>query len=167
MNNDLAALPQGLQTLGGVEFDVRGVVQLAGASLWQEGFPEAVTGIPVKNRCARMHFLHATGWSVRDGTQIGSYIVRYADGRRRFIPILYGQDVRDWRTQGGPGSGNELETVVWRKTGPSNSQSAGFHRLFKSVWENPFPEVEIEAIDFVSAMTEAAPFLIAITAEFK
>jgi len=34
---------------------------------------------------------------------------------------------------------------------------------FRSI--NPRPEVEIQSIDFKSAMTEAAPFLIAITAE--
>jgi hypothetical protein len=36
--NNLAALPSGLQTFGGIMFDVRGVVQLAGRRLWREGF---------------------------------------------------------------------------------------------------------------------------------
>ena len=36
-------------------------------------------------------------------------------------------------------------------------------QLFRRTWENPTPEVEITSIDFVSAITGAAPFLIAIT----
>lgn len=38
-------------------------------------------------------------------------------------------------------------------------------RLFKSTWENPRPLVRVTSIDFVSTMKQAAPFLIAITAE--
>jgi hypothetical protein len=38
-------------------------------------------------------------------------------------------------------------------------------RLFKTSWVNPFPDEEITSIDYVSAMSDAAPFLIAITAE--
>jgi hypothetical protein len=32
-------------------------------------------------------------------------------------------------------------------------------------WNNPRPEVEISSIDFISYMTESAPFLIAVTVE--
>jgi hypothetical protein len=38
-------------------------------------------------------------------------------------------------------------------------------RLFVSTRENPLPELTIESIDFVSEMADAAPFLIALTAE--
>jgi hypothetical protein len=37
--------------------------------------------------------------------------------------------------------------------------------LFKYTWTNPLPNVAIDTIDFVSAMTRAAPFLVAITCE--
>jgi carboxypeptidase C (cathepsin A) len=37
--------------------------------------------------------------------------------------------------------------------------------LFKYTWTNPSPEKTIDKIDFVSAMTNAAPFLVAITCE--
>jgi hypothetical protein len=33
------------------------------------------------------------------------------------------------------------------------------------VWENPNPEIEIRSIYLVSSMTQAAPFLMAITKE--
>ena len=38
-------------------------------------------------------------------------------------------------------------------------------RLYLTVWENPHQEKTVASIDFVSAMTVAAPFCVAITAE--
>jgi hypothetical protein len=38
-------------------------------------------------------------------------------------------------------------------------------RVYVSTWENPWPDVEIVSMDFVSAMTRCGPFLIAVTAE--
>jgi hypothetical protein len=43
--------------------------------------------------------------------------------------------------------------------------SKGTKHLTKSTWVNPMPQTEIASIDYVSAMTTAEPFLIAITAE--
>ena len=38
-------------------------------------------------------------------------------------------------------------------------------RLFTTTWENPYPETQVFSIDYISAMEDAAPFLIAIAAE--
>jgi hypothetical protein len=75
-NNNLAAIDPGIQNFGGVEFDVRGVLQLAGRSLSSERFPPLVSGIKVKQKCKKLHFLHATGWGKpeEDGKQVGSYL---------------------------------------------------------------------------------------------
>jgi hypothetical protein len=51
--------------------------------------------------------------------------------------------------------------MVW-----SAINNAGLHiRLFKTTWVNPMPEKEIVSIDYTSAMSNSAPFLIAITAD--
>ena len=96
--NDLSNLPRGLQKLSGVEFDVRGVIQLQGRTLqgWGAAFPEQVKGIKVKQAAKALHFLHGAGYQARDGTVIGYYIINYSSGPERRIPIVYGQDVRDW-----------------------------------------------------------------------
>jgi beta-galactosidase len=154
----------GLQTFADVQFDVRGVVQLAGRHLWREGFPRRVTAIPVGQKCSRLYFLHATGWSVPEGTQIANFVVHYADGRRRFIPVLFGQDVDDWFGPVNGKSDHRNAVIAWEET-PSHRENARVHRLFKSTWVNPLPEAEITAIDYVSFMTDAAPFLIAISVE--
>ena len=163
--NNLSALPPGLKKLAGVEFDVRGLIQLAGMNLGREGFPEAVRGIAVRQKCQRFHFLHAAAWKVPEGTQIGNYVIRYADGKKRFIPILYGQDVSDWLVTKNEKPDKEFETLAWKEPSEASGSENRSKRLFKSTWGNPFPEVEVLTIDYTSTMTDAAPFLIAISVE--
>ncbi|MCX8107920.1 MAG: hypothetical protein N3G20_03865, partial [Verrucomicrobiae bacterium] len=88
----LASLPRGRQTLEDVEFDLRGIVQLRGAGPQQArgDYPKAVENIPVNQRCHRLHFLHAAQGTDPDETEIGAYVVRYADGQMVDIPIVYG-----------------------------------------------------------------------------
>jgi WD40 repeat protein len=161
---NLAVLPNGLQTFAGVVFDVRGIIQLAGTGLdaATPGFPPQVSDIVVCRRADRLHFLHATGWGsfVSVGTVIGQYQVRYSDGTRAIIPIVTGQDLLEWA---GPQPEPVLKnaSVAW-----AGRNARGFDvRLFKRTWENPRPDAEIAFIDFISARTVAAPFLIALTAE--
>jgi outer membrane lipoprotein-sorting protein len=165
--NSLAPLPRGLQRLVGIEFDVRGIVQLAGqaADYLKSLYPESIKDIPVRHTCQRLHFLHGTGWTVADGTQIGSYRVRYANGDQRIVPIIYGFDVRDWWPQADESQTPNGLVVAWQGANEATRPLNRVVRIFKSVWANPLPEVEIASLDFVSAMTDSAPFLIAITAE--
>jgi hypothetical protein len=163
-NNSLDVLPPGLLQLGGTLFDVRGIVQLSGHDLQRAGgrsYPQRVIGITVGQTCRQLHFLHATGWRTRDGATIGSYIVHYADGKEETIPIVYGDDVRDWNAGGDPSTELKRGSIVWSGTNKAPLQV----RLFKSTWLNPAPETEITTIDYVSTVSESAPFLIAITAE--
>jgi hypothetical protein len=167
-NNDLAALPTGLQTFGGVEFDVRGIVQLCSQSPSSTNYPVLVKGIPVHQPCPRLHFLHAAGFGnpVDEGKQIGLYVVHFATNQIRLeIPIRYGQEVRNWHSQAGEPAAPEDLRVVW--TGQNAvSQSAGRSlRLFLTTWTNTAPDAEIESIDYVSSMAVPAPFLIAISVE--
>lgn len=162
-NNTLEALPTGVLQFGTVFFDVRGVVQLSGKQLEKAGgrYPQGILGIKVGQPCRELHFLHASGWRSKDGTRLGSYVLHYENGAEQVIPIVYGEDVRDWIEESDPSNNLRRANLVW------NVQNrAGYRiRLFKTSWVNPFPDVEITSIDYVSAMAEAAPFLIAITAE--
>jgi hypothetical protein len=162
-NNSLDMLPPGLLQLGDVVFDVRGIIQLSGHELRRVGgrYPDQINGIDVGKRCRQMHFLQAAGWRSPDGAHLGSFIVHYEDQQEQVIPIVYGEDVRDWN------GSNDMSTevthgqIVW-----SAINNAGQHvRLFKTTWVNPMPEKEIVSIDYTSAMANAAPFLIAITVE--
>ena len=165
--NDLSALPQGIQTLQGIEFDIRGVVQLHGttANLVFKYAP-AVTAIQVNQPCRALHFLHAVGWDIAKGTEVGQYLVHYHDGVERSVPLFFGENISWWcRRPRDNGAYSEGTSLAWRGQNPSSGGAGYDVVLYKFRWPNPRPEVEIRSIDFKSAMTEAAPFLIAITAE--
>ncbi len=157
----LRDLPQGVQEFGGIPFEVCGIVQLASARTGRNpSWPEQATDIPVGMQCRALHFLHATGWVVPDGTPIGAYWVRYADGSALEFPIVYGEHLREWHGRSDRRAEIKAGQLAWQ-----DGNHGTKHRLFQCRWENPRPEAEVRTIDFVSAMTDCFPFLIAITAE--
>jgi hypothetical protein len=97
---------------------------------------------------------------VPDGTQVGTFVLNYADQQQHGFPIIYGEDVRDWNV----GSERKKQLTRGRIVWTARDGKYQF-RLFKTTWENPMPDNEITSIDFVTKMTAAAPFLIAITVE--
>jgi hypothetical protein len=162
-NNSLDVLPPGLLQLADVVYDVRGIIQLSGTDLRRAGghYPEQINGVKIGQRCRQLHFLQASGWHSPSGTRVGSYVVHYSDGSDQVIPIVYGEDVRDWNSSGDTNTEITHGTMVW-----SAINNAGLHvRLFKTTWVNPMPEKEIASLDYTSAMVNAAPFLVAITAD--
>ena len=129
----------------------------------------------------RPHFLHAAAWAsslqartngtnrevlaAPFGTHIGHYVVHFANGDRHDVPIIHGQDVREWwHWRESLPDPKEL-VVAWTGTNAANRAANASVRLFKSSWKNSHPEVEITSIDFISALKKPAPFLIAITTE--
>jgi len=164
--NDLSALPRGVQKFNGVEFDVRGVIQLSGGALENSGgrFPRESGAVRVDRVCRRIHFLHGAAWSARAGTHIGSYVVHYAGGESREIKIVFGQNVREWLASPAP----QLLTggaVAWEGSNAAGRALGLSVRLYQMAWLNPLPNVVVERIEFKSVMQNPAPFLIAITVE--
>jgi len=166
-HNDLSTLPSGVQNFGDVDYDVRGIIQLRSKEPTSSRFPTRVDGIKIKQKCTRLHFLHAAGFGAVDdeGDQVCSYVVHFATNRMQLeIPIVYGRDVRNWHKLAGERPSTDLN-MVWKGTNDVSAASHNYIRLFSTTWVNIAPGVEIESIDFVSSMTHAAPFLIAITAD--
>jgi hypothetical protein len=165
--NDLASLPTGVQNLAGVDYDVRGIVQVGSIERAAERFPARIDRIKIQQKCARLHFLHSAGFgSVTDeGQQVGSYIVHFATNRMQLeIPIIYGPDVRNWHRLAGEQPSTD-SNLAWQGTNALSADSHDLIRLFTTTWVNLVPGVEIESIDFVSSMGKVAPFLIAITVD--
>jgi len=156
-------LPFGLQTLGGVQFDIRGQITVASlADRHEPNFkvPARVTGIALRQKVRVLHFLQGSSYIAAEGTQIGSYTIRYADHRAEKVPLIYGRNTRDFNALSDSRQTQD-SLVVW-----SGGRVMGVSpRLFKFSWENPFPAVEIECLDFETSMTKSIPWLIAITAE--
>ena len=161
--NDLSELPQGVQELGEVKFEVRGLIQIGAAAANKLAYPAEIEAIPIGQTCRRLHFLQAALFGAgADGMQIGSYVIQYVNGRECEVPIVMGRDLADWFPKNSETHGY---MVAW--TGYNSHTRANGHtiRLFKQTWENPFPKVPIRSFDFISKGTTAAPFLVAVTAE--
>jgi hypothetical protein len=172
--NDLAELPGGIHTFGGVPFDVEGRIQLLGRNLIKSGkrYPVIVKNIPISRQCARIHLLHGASAARTLDTKIAKLILHYTDGSQASIDIMAGRDVLDWW---GPiynaEAGDQRQTtspgteLAWagsnswiKKRAPEYSL-----RLYRSTFANPRPGLEVSSIDYVSTLTEAAPFLVGLT----
>lgn len=166
--NTLASLPRGLQTFAGTRFDVRGLVQLSGreiASYGADTYPIRVGDILVERWVQRLHFLHGAVSEVAEGMQIGSYRVFYNTGREFEVPVVYGRNVRAlWQPRNEAGTLPDA-VVAWRGQNPATQSRDMELRLYQFTWENPWPAEEIVEVDFNSAQANAAPFLVALTAD--
>ncbi|HVJ84858.1 MAG TPA: hypothetical protein VM452_04390, partial [Caulifigura sp.] len=151
--NSLSELPKGKQKLGDATFQIEGVVQLGSKVLINE--PEKIEGIKVGVKGEKVHFLHATGygggvcdnpthqWYVPKGTHIGEYIVTYDDGATEGIPIVYGEDVRDWFFHEGE-AGVERGKIAWVGDNPFSNRNSCRIRLYSLEWKNPYPMKSIK-----------------------
>lgn len=180
-NDNLAELPKGEQHFGGVEFLVGPkMIQLAGKFV--PGAPKQVEGIAVGRLVNKLELLHGARWGafggpanplghwVPDGTPIAYYKVTYADGDAEAIPVVYGQDVRDWWSVWDHDKPTTRSQVVWRGTNAhvqsrQDIQGKTPLRLYLSTWENPRPKVPVTSISLVSLEQVPALFCVAITAE--
>jgi thiol-disulfide isomerase/thioredoxin len=174
--NNLSSLPAGDQKFDGCKFRIGEKLIQLGSTVVKDP-PESVPGIQVGRKTGKLHFLHATQYGggpnqkgnegyVDDDTLIGEYRINFADRSALIIPIVYGQDVRDWfyvDNEGEPARGK----VVWKGENDYAKSVEAKIRLYTYTWDNPWPEKVIDTIDYSSKKQEtpAAPFCIAITLE--
>jgi len=160
----LVSYPEGEQKIDGINFDVRGLVHLT-ARQFPIPFPERVADIPVNRKCASIQFLHGATSVATNGSKVASLVLHLADGRKSELPIIYGKDVRsrwfDRKDQSEPQSPKPAWITPPDKIGPTGKSL----RLYVSSWKNETPNTDVTSIDFVSDMSESAPFLLAITVE--
>ena len=90
----------------------------------------------------------------------GSYTFRYAEIREEEVPILRGSETGNWGA-----SQAEItwpsQVTIWQRANEAN-QAVQFHL---QSWTNPYLEITIQSLDFVSKLTRSAPFFVAITAK--
>jgi tetratricopeptide (TPR) repeat protein len=171
-NENLRLLPETFRPRDGIDFDIRGLIQLQSGryppgtleisgkdmnELYGKSFPEAVKGIQVGLRTKALHFLTSGSWcNGAAGTEVSRILIHYEDGATAECPIRFREDVIDWSW--GSDQRLPLDRIAWVGGRP-------IKRLMRKTWTNPHPDKPIREIDFVSAMTTAAPFLVAVTAE--
>jgi len=137
-----------------------------------------VNGIAIGRKFSRLHILHAATTCFAGDTEsfkglngeplaVAAYVLRYADGTQHAHEVVYGRDLRDWWWGGrGDDEANvERATVAWTGSNAGTERYEAKLRLFLCTFENPRSDVEVVGIDFVSKLTPAAPFLVAMTVE--
>jgi hypothetical protein len=169
---NLKKLHKGVTTFNNVAFDIRGVIQLGGIDLYAESdysiedqkkhYPEKVTGIQINQKTSEIYFLHASAWGEAKNKEIGQYVINYEDGSSEKVSLKYMDAFRDWWFMPNDEMPSNA-TIAW--TGLNDlTEKKGYHiRLFTYTWKNPTAQKTIKTIDFISTMTTASPFLIAIT----
>jgi hypothetical protein len=163
-DNNLAALPAGKQCLDGITFDIgESLIQLGCTQLKDK--PDKVEGIRVDRSFDRLHILHATAFNSEPNTVIGMYVIRYADGARETIEMVYGQNICDWWYEDEEKE-PAVATVAWMGENELAKKSAKKIRLYHAVWKNPHPEKKVAGIDLLTAEgSNSAPFCVALTVE--
>jgi len=162
-DNDLSELPQGEQTFAGVRFKiVDALIQLAGTHVSDR--PKKIEAIPVNTAFGKLYIFHGTGWGAADGVEIGQYKVHYEDETTETVPIVFGEDVRGWN-YAGESESVKRGCVAWVGCNAAMRRTGGSLRLYLTMWENPRPDKKVVSIDYISAMTNAAPFCVAMTIE--
>jgi hypothetical protein len=165
LDNSFATMPSGLQTYAGVMFDVRGIVRLAAVEAGELDYPARENRVGMGVTCHRLHFLHATAGSTKEGRVVGSYVLHYTNGAVVNVPIVYGHTTCDfWVKENERPLPREL-ALAWSGTNPEAAANNTSIRLVRWTWDNPLPNVEIRSLDFVSSLTGCPPFLVAITCE--
>ena len=174
--NNLSSLPGGESEFNGVRFKVEdGILHLGSTIL--DARPEKVSDIKVDAKCSKLHFLHATCFGggpnqegsplyVKDGTTIGEYVLTFDDKSTVSIPIVYGENVRDWfYVEGEPGI--QRGKIAWNGVNERAPEVGAKIRLYQTDWKNTYPDKKILTIDYVGRKndTPAAPFCVAITLE--
>ena len=171
--NNLAQLPRGESLFGDVKFKIEEKLIQLGCKHVKDK-PDKVEGIAVGKKFAKLYLLHATGFGafgkpgdplyISDGTAIGHYTVKYEDNSEEIIPIVYGEDVRDWfnHDQSKPASRGK---AVWEGENEFARQFNAKLRLYLTEWKNPKPDKKVVSIDFArEGESVAAPFCVAMTA---
>jgi hypothetical protein len=170
-DSHLAELPQGEQKLGAATYKIGPSCITLGGKL-SPMLPEKAE-IPVKRKFTKLHILHGTqngGFAdeahpthIKDGTLIGEYTARYSDGSSEVIPIVYGEDVRDWWNWD-KSKQTKRGKAVWTGGNPAAKVYELDVRLYESVWTNPKPDLEVTSLVYSSKMdTPGAPFCVALS----
>lgn len=160
-SNNLAELTAGKHVLVGLPFQVGdGVIQLG--STKQKGKPEKLA-VKVGRKFTTLHVLHCAAYGVNEGqVTIASYVLHYEDGKTHTIPVVNRLDIFAFFKRPEEKVKSSAKEA-WVGSNPNVKKNGVNIRLFAATWENPRPDATVVSIDFVSSMTQSAPFCVAMT----
>jgi hypothetical protein len=162
-----SALPEGRQSFNDIPLRIDQPLAVTGIEAARAGdfFPTAATGIRIGRAARRIHLLHATMFSDKDGTPLAKIVFHYANGTEESVRLGYGVHARSWvapRLEKRAELFDPNSREAWTDTDERRGSDL---RLFQTAMENPKPSEVIASIDIVSLFSHATPFFAAITVE--
>jgi hypothetical protein len=166
------SLPAGRQVLGGVLFDVEGIVLFSGQLALKHGinnYPSNIV-IQIGRKCKKFNFLNGLYETTNApvGENVGDITFTYSDGSEWRIPLQ--SQVNDGNKIGLAGETfkDKAAEVVWVGTNgitEAVKQMAPWVKLraIKTTIVNPHPDLEVASLTYESLMHEPSPFLISLT----
>ena len=157
-----APLPE-QTTLRGVPFKLGGAVRVTGLDGARRGdfWPDAVTGLPVRTKAARLHLLLGALHGAREGEPLANVVLHFQNGESRALRIAYGVHTRNvWLEREAEDSelADPNSQLAWQ-----TNVGRFAMRLHHAVFDNPRPSEEITRLDFISLFSHATPALFAVT----
>ncbi len=173
-NRDLSSggnwskVPRGSNVLGGVHFEIDGLIQLASRNsvAGNRGFRDFVTLSSPSRRYGSIHLLASAAWSAEPNRPIADVVWRYTDGSLARSPIVYGAHVRDfWRrpfeTPRTVSSRFAKCAVSW--TSPDAQRNQAALRFYRVTLPNPEPAKTVAYLQIQSSMEDASLMLLAVS----
>ncbi len=173
--NNMAQLTAGIHRIGDVDYDIRGIVQLAWRGPVQRGWEQYESRpwpsqilVPVDTFASKIHFLHAARYAQNtqaSETPFAAYTMDLADGTRVNQPVRVGYDLWDWHIDSVRTNMTAPKAVWTGQNRVSNLSSNRVIALFQTTWINPKPQVKVAAIRCNSMTPGPLLFVVGITLE--
>ena len=160
-DHDFSTLPEGDLLLDETTFrlartdDGLGAVMLTGNMNPGGVYPEEIVLTTEGVTASELRLLMTSSFATREGAEVGSLVVDFADGTSEVMPLEYGRSIFSF----GANRAGDAARIAWE--GETASGSA--IRLWDVVWSNPHPDKKITGLRLSSTGTEAAPILFAVT----
>lgn len=168
-DNDLGELPTGLRKLAGAPFDILDPAVSGGTCMITKTVgrpwlgPLEFTGIPVREKVRRIHWLYGTGWAPFD-LPVGYITYHYSDGTKDEENLVCGKNIMNWWGRAQEYENDKLQ-LAWSGNTPAAKRNFTTVGLYHYAWENPHPEKTVESIDVTSYGGDACIIVVAITGE--
>jgi len=165
---DWAKAPRGSNVLGGVHFEIDGLLQLAGneSILAKRRFRDHVSLPAPTNRYAAVHLLAATSGRSEPNRRVADVLWRYTHGSHKRSPILYTGHVRSWWRKPFEEprhvySRYAKAAAVW--SSPDAVKANATLRLYRVTLANPEPARVVAGLQIQSAMDNASLLCLAVS----
>lgn len=154
--------PLGVQRFGGIDFDVRGIVQLGSSDGGAETARRRIECLPVPaTPVGAFHLLAENGLetSVPAGETLAELTLHYADGTRSSLPLRAGIELKSYGfDDSAVPSVFATYHLMWRAGGP-------FHEVLAPRLENPAPERLVRCLDLAWLPRSGSFAVFAITVD--